>query len=180
MSNHVTNQGDEERTGDVRGGRLPHLDRFARPAREGGWREEPTTICGDMLRAAHTQAQRLGSDTRAPAAGLEEMLGVVSYCYAKGLFCSAEIEHELWETPAFLAAFGHNLPTSQQIRNFRRRHRLLILSVVEQALEEFSRREPSRVRAQVIAAEADLALPVQALAQWLLDRANLSDSMESD
>jgi len=166
-----------ENTGPAR---LPHLQRFAAPVRNDELQEEPTSICGDVLRAAHTETQRLEAMTPAPAPDLEAMLGVVSYCYAKGLFSSVDIEHELWETPAFLAAFGHNLPTAGQIKNFRRQNRPLILSVVEQALQEFSRREPHWVRQHVIAPEADVTAPAQALAQWLLDMANYSDSLEAE
>jgi hypothetical protein len=180
MSNNLINTGHASRGADGGAVRLPHLKRFAAPPQDGGWREEPTTICGDILHAAHTEVRRLGAEARAPAPNLEAMLGVISYCYAKGLFNSVEIEHELWETPAFLAAFGNNLPTARQIRSFRRHNRPIILSVVEQALQEFSNREPRWVREQVIAAEADLTVPAQALASWLLDMANYSDSMETE
>jgi hypothetical protein len=180
MSNSLIKQSNASRSADGSAVRLPHLERFAVPPRDGGWREEPTTICGDILHAAHTEAKRLGADAQAPAPNLEAMLGVISYCYAKGLFNSVEIEHELWETPAFLASFGNKLPTAQQIRSFRRHNRPIILSVVEQALQEFSNREPCWVREQVIAAEADLTVPAQALARWLLDMANYSDSMETE
>lgn len=167
----------QERRNARQGARFPHLQRFAHPSEF--CREEPTTICGDILHAARTEVERLGS-TRTPAPTLEALLGVISYCYTKGLFSSAAIERELWKTPAFLKAFGNRLPNAEQIRQFRRTHRPAILDVIEHALAEFSQREPDSVRARVIAANGHLADSTSEIARWLLDMANLSDEDESD
>jgi hypothetical protein len=157
---------------------LPHLQRFASPAQYPAV-EEPSTICGDILHAAHVEVERLETVKIAPASTLEATLGLISYCYTKGLFSSLEIEHILWETPAFIKTFGDNLPTAQQIRSFRRRNRALILSVIEQAIAEFLRREPISLFQQVVAVESTLATSAEAMAEWLLNMANFSDAIDS-
>jgi hypothetical protein len=159
---------------------LPHLQRFAAPPFKDGWREEPTTIYNDIRHAAHVEMKRLAAARQGPTRTLEPMLGVISYCYAKGLLLSADIERELWESPAFVEVFGDNLPTAQQIKSFRRRNRAIILSIIEQAIAEFFRREPTTAHRQVLAAEINLADSARAMAQWLLDMANFSDELESD
>ena len=177
MTNIFT-RNKSRRSGNPCADRLPHLRCFALPPHDPTPEEQETTICGDILHAAHAEAQRLSS--LQPASRLEPMLGVISYCYTKGLFSSMEIEHELWQIPAFLAAFGNDLPTAQQIRNFRRRNRPLIISVIEQALDEFSKREPCSVRQQVVAVEPSLDGPAQAMALWLLNMASYSDAVDAD
>ena len=159
--------------------RLRNLQRFAPQAGDNGSLEMPTTICGDILHAAHNEVERISRPT-AVRPDLEAMLGIVSYCYTKGLFSSADIERELWQVPAFLTTFGDRLPTAHQIRSFRRRHRPLILSVIEHAIIEFSHREPLAVQQQVLPPETALTEPAQVIAQWLLDMANYSDSLEED
>jgi hypothetical protein len=52
---------------------------------------------------------------------LPQLLGVISYCYAKGFFRSADIAERLRQDPDLKARFGRKLPDESDIRRFRRR-----------------------------------------------------------
>jgi hypothetical protein len=146
--------------------------------------EEPTTICARVLRAAHDQAESLEAATHIMSPALkprvEAMLALISYCYAKGLLDSAEIEQRLWQDEAFLSTFGNDLPSAQKLRAFRRRHRQNILAIVEQALQE-SRLHASKPSspAKPLATEP-AAESARRKAEQLLDMANVMDHLATD
>jgi hypothetical protein len=121
---------------------LPNLHRFAAvPDPEPPVESDPLTICGDILRAARVEIERAALISSGSSPGsethLEALLGVISYCYCKGVIRSCEIEEHLVRNAAFRIAFGENLPTAQTIRSFRRRHRDVILATIERALQYF-------------------------------------------
>jgi hypothetical protein len=164
---------------------LPNLHKFASPPSLALPAEaEPLTICADILRAAHTETKRVAADMLVAASGpkldLEAMLGVISYCYVKGVISSREIEEHLWRTRAFLSAFGEELPTAPTIRRFRRQHREAILATIESALQHFlSRRSEPPPDTGATGERARNASPSpHARAQQLLDTAILMDGLE--
>jgi hypothetical protein len=114
------------------------------PARRADELRTSATICGDVLQAAHRETEHIDAALRTMRPDLkprvEAMLGVISYCYAKGLFDSAEIERRLWQDKRFLATFGNEIPSAQSIRSFRRSHRENILAIIEQALSQCRQR----------------------------------------
>ena len=64
----------------------------------------------------------------------ESMLGVVSYCYAKGVYGSNDIGRKLNQDPAFRASCQHEVPRPEDIRRFRRLNREAIQKTLEKAL----------------------------------------------
>ncbi len=62
---------------------------------------------------------------------LKEMLGVITYCYARGVFNSGEIAARLKQEPELRKAVGGNLPDETTIRRFRR----MYAGEIEDALE---------------------------------------------
>jgi hypothetical protein len=161
----------------------PNLRRFAAVSRTPQDQEQhPTTICGDVMVAAHREIGRLQEiePKLRPEASVrvEAMLGVISYCYAKGLFDSGEIERRLWEDEAFLKTFEENIPSAQGIRAFRRRHRKNILAIIEEALQQYWQRAsnlPPDMPGIIELSEA-----VRRKAQQLLDMACAIDQLDCD
>jgi hypothetical protein len=167
---------------------VPNLRRFAgRPGIQSGTdaAEESTTICEDVARAAHREVERIDAvlHTLRPESKsrVEAMLGVISYCYAKGLFDSEEIEQLLWRDHAFLATFEGDIPAAWAIRCFRRRHHGNILAIIEQALQEYRRRTQNHPS---LPAETDATPPhsdsVRMNAERLLAMANVTDQLAAD
>jgi hypothetical protein len=64
----------------------------------------------------------------------ESMLGVVSYCYAKGVYGSQDIGRKLNQDPAFRASCQNNVPRPEDIRRFRRLNREAIQKTLEKVL----------------------------------------------
>jgi hypothetical protein len=62
---------------------------------------------------------------------VKEMLGVITYCYARGVFNSGEIAARLKKEPELRKAVGGNLPDEAAIRRFRRKY----AGEIEDALE---------------------------------------------
>jgi Transposase domain (DUF772) len=62
---------------------------------------------------------------------IKEMLGVITYCYARGIFNSGEIASRLKQEPELRKALGKNLPDEATIRRFRR----MYAGEIEDALE---------------------------------------------
>lgn len=71
---------------------------------------------------------------------LQEMLGVIAYCYVKGVFNSADIAALLKSDPALRARFGRDLPDGDMVRRFRRR----FAGEIEDVLEDVFRMFPKR------------------------------------
>lgn len=62
------------------------------------------------------------------------MLGVVSYCYTKGVYGSEEIGRELVSDPMVREVARGDVPRPEDIRRFRRLNRAAIQATVEKAL----------------------------------------------
>jgi len=146
--------------------------------------EEPTTICVRVLCAAHGEAERLEAAThiRSPSSKprVEAVLALISYCYAKGLLDSAEIEQRLWQDETFLAALGNDSFSAQKLRAFRRRHRQNILAIIEQALQESRLHASSPNSPTGPLAAAPVAESARRKAEQLLDMANVMDHLATD
>jgi len=168
------------------GAELPvsHLGSFAQsdhhPLPEG----EAPTICGDVLKAARAQSKQLTSSTtdssRDRRMRLEAMLGVVSYCYMKGVFDSGEIERRLWQDTAFLATFGGETPTAQTIRCFRREYRTAIMATIERALCEFRQRTAMQAPVNRPDASPPVSDAMHSKANHLLNMASIMDQLNRE
>lgn len=171
-------------SGELPAPRLRALIRRA-PGAASAPADDGSTICTDVLAAAHQEAGHLTINSEAPSPEgmlrMKTMLGVICYCYVKGVFDSEEIEHRLWSDPAFLATFGNNPPTAMRIRGFRRLHRQVILTTIEHALMAFKERRhepygpPASSSRKAVAPETE-----HMQAEHLLDMANIMDQLSSD
>jgi len=74
---------------------------------------------------------------------LKEMLGIITYCYARGVFASGEIASRLKQDPDLRKAVGRNLPDEDAIRRFRRRYAGEIEDALESLYKAFPPRDPS-------------------------------------
>jgi len=70
----------------------------------------------------------------------ESMLGVVSYCYTKGVYGSADIGRKLAQNSTVREATHGDIPRPEDIRRFRRLNREAIQLTVEKALR-YARRK---------------------------------------
>jgi len=86
---------------------------------------------------------------------VKEMLGVVAYCYVKGVFCSPDIAELLKNDPSLRAKFGRKLPDADAVRRFRRRFAGEIEDVLEDVLRIFPKdRAPGEAAAGGVQREA--------------------------
>jgi hypothetical protein len=103
---------------------------------------EPTaaeeTLTGFIAKAAHEVAEHSTTPVVVPKDGgsipAETMLGVVSYCYTKGVYASEDIGRELGKEPLVQEIAHGDLPRPEDIRRFRRLNREAIQETVEKAL----------------------------------------------
>lgn len=162
---------------------LPNLRRFAGPHLDPEGSDEATTICGKVLNAARDEFDRAaGGNPPLDAARqrIEALLGVVSYCYTKGVFSSAEIEERLWTDAAFVSTFGRETPTADKIRSFRRQHGKTILATIEHALQDFCSRPAHSGNPKIICTTAGAVDWARCKAHELLEMAKATDSVERD
>ena len=75
----------------------------------------------------------------------KEMLGTLTYAYAKGVYRSEDIERKMRQNPAFRAATHGEVPDAKTIRRFRKLNRRAILDTLAKAF---------RLRRKKAAAEA--------------------------
>ena len=118
---------------------LLHLNKFA-PAKDlspaPAPQEEDPGMTVFIKKAAAETAQASTEPIVVPKAAAamppKEMLGAVSYCYAKGVYESDAIEQKMLKDPELRATMGDNIPDAQAIRKFRR----LNLSAIKQTIEK--------------------------------------------
>lgn len=118
-----------------------HLDKIIEPAREESTAQpaadESATVF--IARAAAETAREHPTPVVMPkeASALppESMLGVVSYCYSKGVYGSNDIGRKLAQDPAVRATCGNEIPRPEDIRRFRRLNR----EAIQKTLEKFFR-----------------------------------------
>lgn len=71
----------------------------------------------------------------------KEMLGAVSYCYAKGVYESEEIERKMLRDPTLRDSVHGEVPDANTIRRFRRLNRDAIQQTLEKAFGFMRRKE---------------------------------------
>jgi len=74
-----------------------------------------------------------------PSFAPQAMLGLVTYCYAKGVLSSSEIERKLWEDRRIVSSCPGQIPEAHTIRKFRRLNRELLLEALEKSLKKIRR-----------------------------------------
>ena len=72
-------------------------------------------------------------------------LGTVSYCYAKGVFESEEIERKMLKDPALRDAVHGDVPDAKAIRRFRTLNRGAIQTTLEKAFGFLRRKEKAEL-----------------------------------
>lgn len=95
--------------------------------------------------AAETARENLApSSLQSAEFGLsvKQMLGIITYCYVKGVFCSGDIAALLKDDPVLQNRFGRKLPDGEAIRRFRRRYATEIEEVLEDVLRRFPKDPP--------------------------------------
>jgi hypothetical protein len=114
-----------------------HLDKLAPGVPQDGSEDESMT--GFIAKAAAQTVQESSKPVVVPKEGgpvpPESMLGVVSYCYAKGIYGSKEIGRKMAQDPVFRAACKNEVPRPEDIRRFRRLNRDAILKTLEKVLQ---------------------------------------------
>lgn len=113
-----------------------HLEKFApsAPAPSSPPAESGVTVM--VKRAAHETVENSGAPVlpRNPGAlPPREMLGAVSYCYAKGVYQSEEIEKKMLHNPELRESLHGEVPDAQAIRRFRSLNRGAIQRTLEKA-----------------------------------------------
>lgn len=106
---------------------------------ESGLRAEAdTSVTAFVARTAAEVTHHSGKPVLQPRNGggisPQTMLGVVSYCYSKGIYGSEDIERKLLLDPAVQAACQGDVPRPEAIRRFRRLNREAIQTTLEKAL----------------------------------------------
>jgi hypothetical protein len=120
----------------------------------------------------------------------KEMLGAVSYCYAKGVYDSEEIERKMLKDPALRNAVHGEVPDAKAIRRFRSLNRGAIQSTLEKAFGFLRRKEkaelmkplpgqPASARINDPAGESTVMF-AQDQAKERLQQASFVDNMSKD
>jgi len=92
----------------------------------------------------------------------EEMLGIVAYCYANGVYSSWDIERKMLQDPEFRKALGGVVPDPDSIQRFRRLNRPAIQDVLEKFFRRLRKqRSPTHVLPSAHPPELPSASPVQ-------------------
>ena len=111
--------------------------------------EGDTSVTAFVARTAAEVAQHGGKPVVQPRNGggvpPQTMLGVVSYCYSKGIYSSEDIERKLLQDPAVRASCQGDVPRPEAIRRFRRLNREAIQTTLEKALRYTRKRIRSLV-----------------------------------
>lgn len=106
--------------------------------------EQEESLTGFIAKAAQDTVEHSAKPVVVPKDGgsipPQTMLGVVSYCYTKGVYASEDIGRELVKNPAAREVAHGDLPRPEDIRRFRRLNREAIQATMEKALA-FARRK---------------------------------------
>jgi len=70
------------------------------------------------------------------------MLGVITYCYVRGVFNSKDIAERLKQEPELRKSFGRDLPDGATIKAFRRRYAAEIEDLLETVYRVFPPTDP--------------------------------------
>ena len=101
------------------------------------------TVRGFVLDAVSETCQEstnpIATVTGCPTLEARSMVGLLTYCYTKGVLSAAEIEESLWNDDALRGKCMQQLPSAKTISRFRRLNRGLILTCLEKALRRIRR-----------------------------------------
>ncbi|MEI7728123.1 MAG: transposase [Verrucomicrobiota bacterium] len=86
--------------------------------------------------AAHLPQAAPGEDD-AFGLPIKDMLGVITYCYVRGVFSSKEIAEKLKQDPELRKSFGKHLPDEADIKAFRRSYAAEIEDLLETVFRAF-------------------------------------------
>lgn len=113
-----------------------HLGKFA-PAKDVPAPSDTDTGVTVSIKRAAAQTVQQGGQPVVPKDGGampgEGMLGAVSYCYAKGVYTSEEIEHKMMRDPQLRESVQGDVPNAKAIRRFRQLNRGAIQETLEKA-----------------------------------------------
>lgn len=126
-----------------------HLGKFA-PGQQPN-PDETSTGVTMMIQRAAAQTMEQGARPVAPREAGElppdKMLGAVSYCYAKGVYTSEEIEQKMLKDKELREAVHGNVPDARAIRRFRQLNRGAIQATLEKAFGFLRRRQKHEAKA---------------------------------
>src|SRR5882672_5837895 len=120
-----------------------NLPPFVAGTRTGPSAAEASTLTTSIVRGAKA-VEGAGARLLAPcgsALAPAQLLGAVSYCYAKGVYDSSDIENKMWQIPEVRAATQNNVPDAPLIRRFRRLNREAIRATLEEAFRFLRRKQ---------------------------------------
>jgi len=164
-----------------------HLKNFAKLSQPvDATDEDNNTIFMHIADAAGKQIEKHqqvpGRGEKSISMNPDTMLGVISYCYAKGVYRSEEIEIFLWKDEAFLETYGNLLPSAEDIKRFRMRYREEILKTLDLALKEFWRHNPNPPKdlAKPTAEEMNTAMLSREEAKKRVDNAVFRDHLDAE
>lgn len=129
-------------------GTVLHLNQFGPGATE---RSVPAADPGVtlMVKLAAAETVEKGAAPVVPKDGGalsgKEMLGAVSYCYAKGVYESEEIERKMLKDSALLNSVHGEVPDAKAIRRFRTLNRGAIQTTLEKAFGFLRRKEKAEL-----------------------------------
>jgi hypothetical protein len=117
--------------------------------------EESTETVSLVLEAVNETC----SQSQAPIIGVKSgptlepksMIGLITYCYAKGVLCASEIEQGLWKDDRLRSVCADKIPAAKTISRFRRLNRGLIQSCLENALRRVRRALATSTLSQTLA-----------------------------
>jgi transposase len=132
-----------------------HLNKFAPGKADASANATPTpedTATIFIKKAAAETVEQSAQPVVAPQSGNalppKEMLGAVTYCYAKGVYTSEEIERKMLKDPELRAATKGEIPNAHCIRRFRRLNREAIQTTLEKWYRKLRRQKsPTEVLA---------------------------------
>ncbi|HTD65981.1 MAG TPA: transposase [Candidatus Limnocylindria bacterium] len=120
-----------------------HLDQFAAGTPTQIGTETGLTVV--IKRASAEAAEQSSTPILVPKEGgalpPKEMLGAVSYCYAKGVYESEEIERKMMHDPTLRESVHGEVPDANAIRRFRRLNRTAIQQTLEKAFGFIRRKQ---------------------------------------
>ena len=167
-----------------------HLSKFA----PGPAQSEETTATGtetiSVKRAALQTIEQGGKVAMPQNAGElspKEMLGAVSYCYAKGVYSSEEIEERMMSDPKLRESVHGEVPRANAIRRFRVLNHDAIQATLEKAFRFIRKRKASSASPAPTAQSPEAAsakdpgtIIVRREAHERLDQAAFIDNMSKE
>ena len=121
-----------------------HLGKFS-PGAQPTPAADETTGLTMMIKRAAAESVEQGAAPVVPKDGGalpgSEMLGAVSYCYAKGVYTSEEIERKMHKDKELRDAVHGDVPDAKSIRRFRRLNHNAIQATLEKAFGFLRKKE---------------------------------------